>query len=175
MIIDYSRTNVLFWIKKKFQHKKFNKGNSTIGYYKFVYQLIIHCYIPYLAESDKFHVRIDDQTASYSLSELKKILNNGAKKKYNGFVQDPVRSVEPRDSRKSRLIQMADLLTGAIRFRINQQTLEENNVPLSDAKIMLAKYVCEVFGVDDRIVFPPYRNTPRNKKFFSIWHLKLSD
>jgi hypothetical protein len=129
-----------------------------------------------VGKTDKLLVRIDEQTTNYSLSELKTILNRGAHHYYTHFKHNPVVSVEARNSKTCRLTQVSDLITGAIRTIMNYQSpgVYSNN-HIGPAKIDMANYVCDKFGVRQSEITPPFSSTPFDSSSFSIWHFKLNN
>lgn len=61
---------------------------------------------------------MDERSTKYKLSELRKILNNGIKKKH-GHPIDVVFTLRPLGSKKSNVMQIADVLVGAVGWTIN--------------------------------------------------------
>ncbi len=102
-------------------HRKFNQGDKEIGFYKFYYQLLLHSFGKRYCrqgEDDRFILHLDQRTTHYKLGTLKTVLNNGMKKKFQIDTQ-PFRSVEPKNSKESELIQINDIVVGAIGFQKN--------------------------------------------------------
>ena len=150
-----------------FDHKRYNNGNKEIGFYKFYYQLLLHCFGKNYCrgiEQDNLFVRLDYRQSNYSLDELKNILNVGIKR-YN-ILHDPFKSIEPRDSSQSNLLQITDLLLGAVGFQKNGYHLKLGS---REAKINLATYIAKQAGIPDLI-----SDTKWSKKDFTIWNFKLS-
>ena len=61
-------------------HKKYSGGNKEKSFYKFYYQLFVNCFAKFYCEKNseaKFLVYPDRRKTSYSLSDLKSIVNNG--------------------------------------------------------------------------------------------------
>lgn len=148
-------------------HKKYNKGDKELGFYKFYYQLLLHCFGKrYYREdgNDRFIVHLDYRTTHYSLNTLKTVLNRGIKKKYS-VDTSPFVSIEPRESKKSELIQINDIILGAIGFQKNGYDLLAGT---RDSKKELAKYIAEQAGL------PGLRqNSPWGKIRFTIWNFNL--
>jgi hypothetical protein len=148
-------------------YKKFSKGNKEVGFYKFYYQLLLHCFGKRYCregEDDRFVVHLDQRTSSYSLNTLRIILNRGMKKKYS-VDSEPFVSVEPRDSKQSELIQINDIIVGAIGFQKNGYEL------LADtrrAKKELATYIAKEAGVANL-----KDDSPWGRDRFTIWNFYL--
>jgi len=103
---------------REFNHKQFSDGDGEKTFYKLMYQFILHKFGKYLTQEDIAIVHLDQRNSSYRLQDLKPILNAGIRKKYQ-LTGDPIRALVPLDSKTSDLIQMADLLMGAIGFENN--------------------------------------------------------
>jgi hypothetical protein len=148
-------------------HAKFSQGQKEIGFYKFYYQLLLNCFgkaYCRLGTDDRFVVHLDQRETKYSLQEFKKILNNGMAKKFDNHTE-PFRSVEPRNSKDVDLIQIADLLIGAIGFQKNGYSLVESS---NAAKVSLANYIAKKAGLTTLV-----NNTPYRQARFKIWNFKL--
>ena len=81
----------------------------------------------------QFHLYLDYRNSSYSLADFKTILNQGMRKK--GAKADPFLTVEPRDSKQSELMQINDIILGAVGFQKNDFDLVEG---AKQAKVDLA-------------------------------------
>jgi len=147
-------------------HSKFS-GDKETGFYKFYYQLLLHCFgKKYLGkEGDAmFHVRLDYRQSSYSLDTLKTCLNSGMHKKFN-VSTSPFKSVEPRDSHGCEIIQIADILLGAIGYEKNGYDLLAGANP---AKNEMVKYITAQSGLKNL-----KDSTIRGKERFAIWNFRL--
>lgn len=147
-------------------HKKFNKGNKELGFYKFYYQLLLNTFgrLYLKNEENSFNVHLDYRNTSYSLNTLRIILNRGIKKKY-GVENNPFKVIEPRDSKKSELIQINDIILGAIGFQKNGYDL------LADTRISkkeLTNFIALQSGLKNL-----KEDSPWGKNRFTIWNFKL--
>jgi hypothetical protein len=167
---EYVHYKCLVVDQSKLKHKKYNEGDQIIGYYKFLYQLVIHCFGRYFENGDKCYLRIDQRYVNYSLDEFKTILNSGLRKKYPSIKSNVIMSVEPRNSKLCNMIQVADILTGGISFCLNREYLEKYTDHLSKDKIELSKLICNAWEIANPLI-----NTPVRKTDFSIWHFRLGD
>lgn len=148
-------------------HKKYNKGDKELGFYKFYYQLLLHCFgKEYYREdeNDRFIVHLDYRTTHYSLNTLKTVLNRGIKKKYS-IDTSPFVSIEPRESKKSELIQINDIILGAIGFQKNGYDLLAGT---RDSKKELVKYIAKQAGLPNLM-----QNSLWGKIRFTIWNFNL--
>jgi hypothetical protein len=112
----------------KIDHTKFNHGDANTGYYKFVYQLVcqnIHKDRQLFGVQDKYLVFHDIVSTTIrqqaSLGELKRILNNSPKLITDSNSLNPVRDIQPLDSKLSLPLQLTDILTGAVRHAFEMQ------------------------------------------------------
>jgi hypothetical protein len=149
-------------------HHKYNQGNKEQGFYKFYYQLLLHCFAkPYYRKEDRtrFIVHPDSRVSKYSLAELKVILNNGFNK-YSGMAgTNPFVSVEAANSKHFDLAQINDILLGAIGFQKNGYHLLGES---RKAKIDLAAYIAQKAGLDALC-----DDTRWGWHRFTIWNFRL--
>lgn len=142
-------------------HHSYNKGSREIGFNKEIYQLGTKFARLY---SDRlFHFYPDSRTTNQSPEELRTILNFGRKK--SGDQREwPFRRCQFRNSKNTPMLQLVDLLTGAVAFCVNKHGEKEGASP---AKIKLANYILQQAGVADCLV-----DTSKTGKF-TIWHRQL--
>lgn len=146
---------------------KYHNGDKDLGYYKFMYQFLLHSFArKHIAcESDRLLIYLDQRTSSYSLNDFKSVLNNGVRK-WCRINTDAVRAVEARDSKQADLIQMADIVMGAIGYVMN----DSHSIPTaSQAKVHLSHYLAEKSGLGSL-----KEKTPRKRKDFEIWHFQFT-
>ena len=145
----------------EFDHTKFSNGDGETTFYKLMYQFIFHKFCPYLNEDDIALVYLDQRSSSYPLDRLKSILNAGIKKK-RGWAGDPIRSLIPVDSKNTDLIQVADVLMGAIGFELNGY----HRLPAAGAaKCELGRHIAQKFKIRDLTV-----QTSWGQLSFEVWH-----
>lgn len=150
----------------QFDHRTYNQGDRELGFYKFYYQLLLHGFGRYCTNpgSEAIHVFLDYRTSSYKLSELRRFLNIGMRKK-TGKWNDVFLTVEPRDSKKTELLQMTDLLAGAIGYQKNGYHLLAG---ANSAKVALSEYIAKKAGCSDLCSDTPFR-----QQRFRIWNFLL--
>jgi hypothetical protein len=148
-------------------HRKFNQGDKELGFYKFYYQLLLHCFGKKYCghgEDDHFVLHLDHRTTHYKLGTLKKVLNNGMKKDFQ-IDSQPFRSIEPKNSKESELIQINDIVLGAIGFQKNDYDLRPNT---RQSKKDLAALIAKKAGITNL-----KGDTPRKSNRFTIWNFVL--
>lgn len=118
-------------------------GDPEDHFYMFYWHLLYHKFHYYLDRSgDALLITLDERSSSYPLSRLRDILN--AKYWKHRRLVDPVRSVEPCCSKRSDMLQLADVLIGAVGYHSNDH---DKNPKASEARVELARSVCRIAGV----------------------------
>jgi len=152
--------------KSQIDYRTFHENSKEMGRYKFFYQFILHKFSNCLGGKE-YRIRIvfDESSATYPLSRFQHMLNLGIRKK-NGWDFDPVCSVEAADSKKENLIQVADVLMGAVGFHCN----EGDQVPgAKQSKIALAKYIARKAGL-----WSLKQQTWKGSDRFNIWRFDFT-
>lgn len=135
-----------------FKHQLFNQGDSEVGFYKLYYFMILST----LSHENRYHVRLADRTVSKKrsklsqqdrLCDLQDCLNQGFIKKTEYTYSDNiVLSIESRPAKDRRLIQLADILMGAVGYHWNEMNLLSN---AGEGKVFLADYIAQKLGKDN--------------------------
>lgn len=97
----------------KWDHARFNDGDSDVGLSKLYYQLLLHCLIEPRGDQNSLFICLDHRYSSTSLTDVQKMLNSAAARDY-GLAYGPVRQLVSRDSKKEELLQLNDVILGAI-------------------------------------------------------------
>lgn len=151
LIVDFQR----------FDHDLREDGGKAESMKRMYYQLILHRLLKKYGRSHDCYALIDKCNELDGLPNLKAGLNTAAGKfKCNS----PLKAVEFRDSEAEPLLQMNDLILGAICAHKNRRFEE---IEAGQFKANLAGYVlgkCGLLHFD--------ADTPRSRKEFSIWNLK---
>lgn len=143
-------------------HNRYNKNSPELGFYKLMYQFLLHSFGQELQPGDRCTVHLDQRTTKhYKLSTLCAILNNGLRKKYH-LEGRPIRNVQAVDSKSNDLIQIADVLMGAIGYEMNGAHTRTN---AKRAKVHLAEHIAQSVGIINL-----QQPTPRRQRHFSVWH-----
>tara|TARA_R110002111_G_scaffold262881_1_gene342666 strand:- start:7498 stop:8229 length:732 start_codon:yes stop_codon:yes gene_type:complete len=146
----------------RWDHRKYNDGDPDIGLSKLYYQMLLRQYIRQYGDLASLYVCMDRRRSSTSFEDLQKILNAGAAKDY-GLDFGPVRMLTARDSKKSDMLQINDIILGAVAAHKNgKHKLNDTRA----AKRDLANRVAEGAGVKE------YLTTGSANSSFSIWNFK---
>jgi len=145
-------------------YKKYHKGDRELGFYKFMYQFLLHQFGPYARDDCRYLIFLHRRTTTYKLSTLYTILNRGLRKRF-GLKRDVVVKIEPRAARGCELLQVADVIMGAIGYHWNGCHTRSS---AKRAKVLLAEYIAEKAGLVSLA-----QETPRRQREFSIWFFKL--
>jgi hypothetical protein len=124
--------------------RRYVRGDKEQGFYKLYYQFLLKKFVPYAMSDDhRLYVYIDERTTKYKLSTLHAVLNNGIRAT-TARTGEIVKKVEPRNSKECNLIQVADLLMGAIGYQCNGL---DKRLEAARHKVELARYIAEKAGV----------------------------
>ena len=142
-------------------HRKHNEGSREIGFNKEIYQLASK--FARLYPDRLFHLYPDYRDTDQRPEDLRLILNRGRAKR--GDARDwPFRRCHFRNSKETPMIQLVDLLTGAVAWCVNGHGKVEG---ASVAKNKLAKYILQRAGISDC----SHSTNMRGK--FTIWYRQL--
>jgi len=94
---------------KEIDMKTYNNDDSELGFYKFYYQLLVY----WINRQDKYRVYTDYKInrKNNRLQELKEILNSKC--------SDKVELIQAIDSNESLILQLEDVLMGAVAYKYN--------------------------------------------------------
>lgn len=168
-LIDEGRINFRCAVfdTTKFNHKRFNDGDSELGFYKMYYHLLFYAFgTDYHQNKNRFVVYPDQKPGKYNLFELKNRLNNNMFYKL-GNRQSPFGSIESTNSKKSDFIQIVDILLGAIAYHINKKHKLDN---ASAAKVEMANYIS---GKVKQNEFKAKNFKYKKNNRFTIWNFNL--
>lgn len=140
---------------------KYNSGSREIGFNKEIYQLATK--FAKLYPVGLFHLYPDFRETSQKPEDLRNILNHGRHKNRDG--RDwPFRRCQFRDSSAVPLLQLVDILLGAVAYGKNEHYKQPHpSVP----KLTLGRHIMRRAGIRDLSV-----DTAKAGKF-TIWHRKL--
>jgi hypothetical protein len=142
-------------------HVRHNDGSREIGFNKEIYQLAIKFARLYPARM--FHVYPDGRDTNQRPEDLRLILNRG-RAKAGDRREWPFRRCQFRDSGRTPMLQLVDLLTGSVAWCVNGHARAPS---ASAAKTKLAAYVLRRAGVSNCSI-----DTAMSGKF-TIWHRQL--
>lgn len=142
-------------------HTRYNDSDADIGISKLYYQMLLHQVIGWYGDLASIYICLDRRLSSTPLQKLHRLLNAGASRDY-GLSFGPVSILTAKDSKKDDILQINDVILGAVASYKNGRHLEEN---ARFAKVELSKYVFERSGLKSYDV-----DSPKNAKHFSIWN-----
>lgn len=147
---------------QKWDHRKYNENDPDIGLSKLYYQMLLHQFIGSYGDLASLYICLDRRRSSTSLDDLHRILNAGAAKEF-GLGFGPVRVLTAKDSKKSDMIQMNDIILGAVAAHKNGKHAQNNT---RAAKRDLALYVARRGGLGE------YRSTNQPSPSFRVWNFR---
>lgn len=102
------------------KHDLFNDGDKELGFYKLYYQMLVH----WLQPGNVYHVYLDWQrnAGQERFADLRQILG----RKLSGRAK--LACLEPVSSHEQPLVQLTDLLIGAVGYAWNQRSTSEAKV-----------------------------------------------
>lgn len=144
-----------------FNHGKWNQGSSELGFNKLIYQLLLHKFGRRYGGYYRLYVFLDERTTQHTPETIRPMLNAALAKEW-GIPGAPFRRLTFQDSKKSEILQLNDLLIGAIGFRKNgRHQLPE----ASPAKVELAEYIARQAV---QLEHPIRVNSPKARRF-TLW------
>jgi hypothetical protein len=150
----------------RWNHKKFNKDDSDIGLSKLYYQLIMQKLIDPHGDQSSLFVCLDNRHSSTDLSDFHQMLNRGAKKEFK-LDYGPVTQLMFRDSKKDDMLQLNDVILGAITAMKNGRHLIAGG---RASKKRLAELVFAKSGLPAL-----EKNSPPTMTHFSFWNREPQD
>lgn len=144
-------------------HTRFNDGDPDIGISKLYYQMLLHQVVGWHGDLATLYICLDRRLSTTPLDKLQKILNAGAAKEYK-LDFGPVRVLTAKDSKKDDLLQINDIILGAVAAYKNNRHLEPS---AREAKVEMAKYVFSRSGLSSYDI-----DSPPKKVDFQIWNRK---
>ncbi len=113
--------------KKLLNHERFNSGSHDLWYYK-TYYYLLDAMVDYRG-TYKIFVDIKDTRGGPKVEKLKKVLCN----KMYDFNQDVIVGINQIKSHESEILQLTDLIMGAIGYYHNKHYRIENSNPAKNA------------------------------------------
>lgn len=145
----------------KANHSKYNKGDPDIGLSKLYYDLLLHKFVKRCGGSGTLFACLDKRNSSTSLHDLRAMLNATAARDHN-MEHQPLAQLVSRDSKLDCILQMNDVVLGAVcAIRNGKHLLAETR----EAKRVVAQHVLEKSGVSSFDL-----DTPRSVNRFTVWN-----
>jgi len=128
-VSGYIRFRVILIESSKVDHMKFNQEDAELGFYKFYYQLLNH----WIFDFNNYDIFLDLKVNRNKgrLKDLEKVLDN------SNLTSD-IKQVQGLPSEQSLGIQLADVLTGLVAAKFNNEIK-------SEAKLALIEYIEEKY------------------------------
>ncbi|MGR1582422.1 DUF3800 domain-containing protein [Thalassobius sp. S69A] len=145
----------------KANHKRYNNGDPDIGLSKLYYDLILHKFVKRCGHYGSLFVCLDKRNSSTSLHDLLKMLNASAKRDFD-MARAPVRQLVARDSKTDCLLQMNDVVLGAVCAIRNGRHLLSHT---RSAKREVAEYVLKKSGLESFEA-----DSPKKVNRFTVWN-----
>lgn len=144
-------------------HKKYNGGDQDVGLSKLYYQLMVHKFGQRFGPHGDLCVCVDRRNSSTSLSDLLKMANAGLAKSCD-LPHSPFKQIIPLDSKQDDLLQLNDVILGAVCAARNGKHLVAGRASKRDlATLVLEKSGLQTFDQD----------SPKNVHRFTVWNLRL--
>lgn len=118
-------------------HHTYNQGDPDLGFNKFIYNLLIYRVGKRFGDVERIVVDLDSRNSTRDLIELQTVLNRKMAQQSQEATRAPFARLAFRDSKSTRLLQLADLLTGSIAWHKNDHDAAPNS---SAAKSALANH-----------------------------------
>lgn len=144
-------------------HRLYNEGDKEIGFNKMLFQLLYKLVREYRSRP-RFYAFLDERTTKHTPDRLRTMLNAKAARDLK-IVHNPYRVCRFRKSHDVRLIQLADVLTGAIGYKVNGQ---ETRADAARCKLDLLDHITSAAGVSSLA-----KPTQWPANGFDIWHIDL--
>lgn len=125
-------------------HHTYNEGDSELGFNKFLYNLLFYRVGKPFGINERIVVDLDARNSTRDILELQTVLNHRMAKVTGERTRASFARVAFRNSKNSRLLQLADLLSGAIAWHKNDNDALPN---ASAAKCSLADYAASCVGL----------------------------
>jgi hypothetical protein len=145
----------------RWDHKRFNENDSDIGVSKLYYQMLLHQIIGWYGDLATLYICLDRRLSTTPLDKLHRVLNAGANKDYK-LSFGPVRVLTAKDSKKEDILQINDVILGAVGSYKNERHL---HVIARRAKVQLAEYVFSKSGLRSYEI-----DSPKSKRDFTLWN-----
>ena len=147
----------------KWLHAKYNGGDRDVGLSKLYYQVLHHKFGKVCAPHGSLFVRVDRRNSSTSLEDLRRMLN-AAMARDHKITNNPWKVIEPEDSKQCDILQLNDVILGAVcAVRNGKHLLEAGR----ESKKAIASHVLEKSGLSSFDY-----DSPRSVTRFTVWNMQ---
>lgn len=138
--------------KKRLNHEKYNEGDNDLWYYK-MYFLMLD---PIVNPSNEYQILVDikDTRGGKRVKKLREVLCNN---KYD-FKQEVIKQIVQINSKESEILQLADLINGALGFYHRQLDKEPD---ANKGKVLMVRELQKKCNLD--------KNTARSQHKFNLF------
>lgn len=143
--------------KTQLNHEKYNQTHDD-WYYKMYYELLKNFVEP--KQKNYIYLDIKDTKSAKKVIGVKQYLN----KKMLQYEYEPVQNIQSINSQESCIMQLADLLIGAIGYK-NRIMYKKKNSSIAKTEIM--NYIINKSG------YSLIKTTLLSEKKFNLFHIKL--
>jgi len=145
--------------KGKTDYAKYSQSDPELGFYKFYYQLISHRLEP----GNSYYLRLDRRRNMRKfLGTLKDCCNSTFKRQYGLTLDDPVTAIQAVNSERNPVLQLADVLLGAV-------AASYESVITKPEKLALIQHIQATFHLSRLDQGTPWRL----KEKFNVWQFQL--
>lgn len=142
-------------------HTRYNQSDPDIGISKLYYQMLLHQVIGWYGDLATLYICLDRRLSTTPLDKLHRILNAGASRDYK-LTFGPVRVLTAKDSKKDDILQINDVILGAVASHKNGRHKQPG---ARAAKVELAKYVLKKSGLSGYD-----EDSPKKSRRFTVWN-----
>ncbi len=157
---NYMQFHCIVFDNHTWDHRRHN-GDRDLGLSKIYYQLLLHKFCKTHAAAGSLFVCLDHRNSTTPLEHLKSMINSAAASKC-GIYTNPVKQLLSRDSKTEELLQINDVILGAVGAVKNGKHLlaTTRNSKREIAQLVLDKSGLSSFDKD----------SPRNVSRFTVWN-----
>lgn len=163
ILADQLHFHCLLVPSQRFNHNLREDGGKSESLKRMYYQLIVHRLGKRHGKVHSLYVFPDKANELKGLEEMKRGLNSDLQRNH-GCPQDCVKAIEFRESHSEPLLQLNDLILGAVVYQKNRKFDAEG---AGHPKASLAGFVLGRSGLKDYET-----DTPREAKRFTIWNFR---
>lgn len=156
---DILRFRAMIIDKTKLNHKKYNQTHDE-WYYKMYYELLKNLAEP--KANNYIYIDIKDSKSAKKVEGVKNYLNV----KMSEYDYEPIRHIQSINSQESIIMQLADLLIGAIGYKNREMFKKDKS---SIAKTQLMNYVVDKSG------YSLIKTTLLSEKKFNLFKINLKE
>lgn len=160
---NYMHFHSIVFDSHQWNHRKYNEGDQDIGLSKLYYQLMLHKFVKIYAKKGELFIRVDHRNSQTPLEDIRRMLNATAARDH-GITTSPVKQLVACDLKACDLLQLNDVILGAVCAARNGRHLIEGG---RLAKRAIAQHVLDQSGLE---TFE--RDSPHGLKRFTVWNMK---